>query len=128
VSTPAPRYEDLIGLWEDGARRLRALAPPERTIVERVVEVVVDGLRRRLGGPFTTAELAAFYLQGTDWAFDLAVRAAPGTPEAWDMTTVAGAAFSRYAREAGDFSTGRRVGAEPPPGQDERPGRGVPRR
>jgi hypothetical protein len=38
---------------------------------------------------------------------------APATPEAWGLTTVAGAAFARYAREAADYSTGRRL-TEPP--------------
>jgi hypothetical protein len=67
-------------------------------------------LRRRLGGQFTVAELSRLYLdQGTDWCFAIAVRAAPATPAAWDMTTVASAAFARYAREAVDYTTGRRL-------------------
>ncbi len=33
----------------------------------------------------------------------------PETPEAWDMTTVAGAAFARYVRESGDYAGGRRI-------------------
>jgi hypothetical protein len=37
------------------------------------------------------------------------VRAAPGSPEAWDLTTVAGAAFARYVREASDFAGGARI-------------------
>ena len=123
MSASPPRYEDLIGLWEEGQRRLRAMEPDERAAAERVVEAILDGLRRRLGGPFTVAELTALYLEGTDWCFDVAVRAAPQTPAAWDMTTVAGAAFARFAREAGDYATGRRIGVEPPPGQDERPRR-----
>jgi hypothetical protein len=68
-------------------------------------------LRRRLGGPFTTDELAALYLeQGTDWCFAVATRVAPDTPAAWDMTTVAGAAFARYVRGASDYAGGRRTG------------------
>jgi hypothetical protein len=108
VSTP--RYEDLIGLWQDGGRRLALLQGRERTAAEQVVDALVAELARRLGGPFTTQELAALYIeQGTDWCFDVAVRVAPSTPEAWDLTTVAGAAFARYARGAGDYSTGRRI-------------------
>jgi hypothetical protein len=65
-------------------------------------------LQRRLGGPFTTDELASFYLsQGTDWAFQIAARTAPETPEAWDMTTVGNAAFARYVRRAIDYAGGR---------------------
>lgn len=104
------RYEDLIGLWQDGQRRLMALGPAERSAAERVTSAIIDELHRRLGGPFAVQELADLYLQqGTDWCFDLAVRVAPLTPEAWDMTIVAGAAFARYAREATDYSTGRRL-------------------
>jgi len=67
-------------------------------------------LRRRLGGSFTTQELASLYVeQGTDWCFQLATRVAPRTPSAWDVTTVAGAAFAQYAREASDYSVGRRI-------------------
>ena len=56
-------------------------------------------LRRRLGGPFSVQELARLYIeQGTDWCFEIAMREAPNNPAAWDLTTVAGAAFARYAR------------------------------
>jgi hypothetical protein len=124
MSAFPPRYEDLIGLWEEGSRRMRQLDPTDRAVAERVSEAISDGLRRRLGGPFSVTELSALYLEGTDWCFDIAVRAAPQTPAAWDMTTVAGAAFAPDARGARDYTTGRRIGIEPPPGQDERPGRG----
>ena len=104
------RYEDLIGLWQEGQRRIARAEPAERTAMERVVEELVVALRRRLGGPFTVQELASLYLeQGTDWCFDIAVRVAPSQPAAWDMPTVAGAAFARYAREATDYPTGRRT-------------------
>jgi hypothetical protein len=105
-----PSYEELIGLWQDGQRRLRESAPGDRSASERVVEDLLTALRRRLGGQFTVAELAQLYLaDGTDWCFEIAVRAAPNTPAAWDMTTVAGTAFARYAREAVDYTTGRRL-------------------
>jgi hypothetical protein len=104
------RYEDLIGLWQEGQRRLAGSEPGERVAMQNVVDELVVQLRRRLGGPFTVAELARLYIeQGTDWCFDVAVRAAPSTPAAWDLTTVAGAAFARYAREAIDYTTGRRI-------------------
>jgi hypothetical protein len=105
-----PSYEELIGLWLDGQRRLRESEAGDRAASERVVEELLTALRRRLGGQFTVAELAQLYLsQGTDWCFEIAVRVAPGTPAAWDMTTVAGTAFARYAREAIDYATGRRL-------------------
>jgi hypothetical protein len=106
-------FDQVLGLWEDGQRRLHALDPSERPAVERAVDAVVDELRRRLGGVFTAAELASHYLtRGTDWCFEVAMRAAPANPEAWDMTTVAGAAFARYLRAASDYGGGRRLRAD----------------
>jgi hypothetical protein len=104
------RFEEAIGLWREGQRRLQDADPDVRPAMERVVDAIVDELRRRLGGPFTTQELAQLYgEQGTDWCFDVAVRAAPSTPAAWDLATVAGAAFARYLREASDYAGGRRI-------------------
>jgi hypothetical protein len=98
------RFDQVIGLWRDGERRLARADPAQRPALERVKEELVLELRRRLGGPFTSEELASLYLeQGTDWCFDVATRVAPASPEAWDMTTVAGAAFATYAREAVDY-------------------------
>jgi hypothetical protein len=107
------RFDELIGLWQDGQRRLALADPADRPAMERVSDEIVVELRRRLGGPFTTAELAALYSEhGTDWAFDLATRVAARTPAAWDMPIVAGAAFARYAREASDYREGRRIEAD----------------
>jgi hypothetical protein len=102
-------FEDVIGIWREGQRRLSQADPAVRPAMERVIDALVDELRRRLGGPFSTDELASLYFeQGTDWAFDIATRVAPRTPEAWDMTTVASAAFARYLRAAVDYGGGRR--------------------
>jgi hypothetical protein len=110
LSSPEVRFEALVGLWEEGQRRLAAAAADERPALERVVDELVAQLRRRLGGPFSTQELARLYLdEGTDWCFQIAIQVAPRTPAAWDMTTVAGAAFARYVRDASDFAVGRRL-------------------
>jgi hypothetical protein len=110
MSSGPVRYEDLIGLWQEGQRRLAGAEGAERAAMERVVDELVVQLRRRLGGPFTVDELARLYIeQGTDWCFDVAVRVAPSTPAAWDLTSVGGTAFARYAREAIDYTTGRRI-------------------
>ncbi len=102
----AVRFDEVFGLWEEGQRRLIASDPADRQAMERAVDAVVGELRRRLGGPFTSDELAALYAsQGTDWAFALTTRAVPGNPAAWDMSAVGGAAFARYAREASDYRT-----------------------
>ena len=98
----------VIGLWEEGQRRLGDIPRSERPAFDRVIDELVLELRRRLGGPFTSDELARLYLdEGTDWCLELAMRTAPMTPTAWDMTTVAGAAFARYLRSAIDFGGGK---------------------
>jgi hypothetical protein len=110
------RYDEVAEVWRDGERRLAGSTPEVRPALERAVEEIVDELRRRLGSPFTTRELAELYGErGTDWCFDIAARVAPDTPSAWDVATVAGTAFARYAREAVDYRTpGRRPpGLEP---------------
>ena len=107
------RSDEVIALWREGERRLQAADPAERPTLERVRDEIVFELRRRLGGSFTTDELAALYLEeGTDWAFKIATRVAPGDPFAWDMSTVTGSAVARYVREASDYAGGRRMNAD----------------
>lgn len=102
------QVDTAIQLWQDGQRRLRDADPDVRPLLERVTDEVVDELRRRLGGPFTTEELARLYGEGFDWTLDVAMATAPHEPRAWDADTVANAAFARYVREASDFAGGRR--------------------
>lgn len=109
----ALRFDDVLGLWREGQRRLAQADPSDRPALERVIDAIVDELRRRLSGPFTTDELTRLYVDGgTDWCFDIAIRVAPGNPEAWDLTTVVGAAFARYVREASDFAGGGRIASQ----------------
>ncbi len=102
-------FEVLLFQWREGERRLRDAPPAERPALERVVAAIGAELRRRLGGPFTAAELAELYEQGTSWCTDVAFRVAPDAPHAWDPRIVADAAFARYLRDASDFAGGRRV-------------------
>jgi hypothetical protein len=98
------RFDEVFELWKDGERRLARAEPGDEPALTRVTDELVLELRRRLGGPFTTEELARLYeTSGTDWCFAIATRVAPGNPAAWDMPTVSGAAFARYAREAVDY-------------------------
>ena len=107
------RFDDVIGLWREGQRRLADADPVVKPALERVTDTIVGELRRRLGGSFTTEELARHYGEhGIDWCFDVAVRTAPNNPEAWDLTTVAGAAFAQYVREASDYAGGARIARE----------------
>ena len=109
----ADDFDVLMGLWEDGARRIEASEPAERRALERVTDDIYVELRRRLGGNFTVSELAEYYLhEGTDWCFQIAYTSAPSTPAAWDTATVAGAAFARYARRAIDWGGGVRRDAD----------------
>lgn len=109
----ADDFDVLIGFWQDGQRRINEAEPAERRVLERVTDDIYAELRRRLGGNFTTTELADYYLKaGTDWCFEIAYTSAPGSPEAWDTGAVAGAAFARYARRAVDWGGGVRREAE----------------
>jgi hypothetical protein len=107
------RFDEVFGLWQEGERRLTDADAPDRQALDRVVDELVLELRRRLGGPFTTEELARLYeREGTDWAFAIATRVAPANPAAWDMPTVVGAAFARYVREASDFRQRQKAAEE----------------
>jgi hypothetical protein len=102
-------FENALAQWQDGLRRLQEAPPEQRRMLERVTRAIEDELRRRLGGRFTTAELADLYDRGTDGCIDLAVSVAPEDPYARDVRTVADAAFGRYLRSATDFAGGRRL-------------------
>jgi hypothetical protein len=104
-------FDTAIHQWREGERRLDEAPAPQRPALERVTDAIQRELRRRLGGAFTTDELADLYDSGTDWTLDLAVAVAPGAPWAWDQRIVADAAFARYVREATDFAGGRRTQA-----------------
>jgi len=102
-------FETALMQWQDGLRRLNEAPPEESRVLERVTRAIEAELRRRLGGAFTTGELADLYDEGTDWVTDLALSVAPDDPYAWDVRTVGDAAFGRYLRSATDFAGGRRL-------------------
>lgn len=102
-------FETAFEQWQAGLGRLEAAPADERSTLELVTSKVHEELRRRLGGAFTTDELAELYDAGTGWISDLAVAAAPDAPFAWDVRIVGDAAFGRYVRSAVDFSGGRRL-------------------
>src|SRR3954468_626332 len=102
-------FENALAQWEEGLRRLAEAPEDEQRMLERVTRAVEAELRRRLGGAFTTDELAELYEQGTDWVADIAVAVAPEDPYAWDVRTVGDAAFGRYLRSATDYAGGRRL-------------------
>ena len=101
-------FDTAADQWAAGLRRLEEAPPEQRPVLERVTRRIQDELRRRLGGPFTSEELADLYDQGTGWTSDLAYALAPEQPHAWDVRVVADAAFARYLREATDYAGGTR--------------------
>lgn len=92
--------------WEDGHRRLVAAArdPVAADRLQRQLEVVLAELRRRVGGTFTVAELAAAYPGSESWA-RLAIEEQAATPGwARSLAMVGDAAFHLYARGAVDYA------------------------
>jgi hypothetical protein len=102
-------FDTAVDQWQAGLQRLSQAPPEERSALERVTRRVEEELRRRLGGAFTTDELAELYDRGTGWVSDVAVAVAPEEPYAWDVRIVGDAAFGRYVRGAADFAGGRRL-------------------
>jgi hypothetical protein len=100
--------ENALFQWEEGERRVR-----ESPGLERAAYLVLDELRRRLGGSFSIGELAGYYAESTDWAVELAQTRAPAA----QASDVVDAAFGRYAREARDFAGGTTRPRNPRPSE-----------
>jgi hypothetical protein len=96
--------ENALFQWEEGENRIRSADPRESRELDRAARLVVDEIRKRLGGAFTLDELADLYGEGTDWVSDEVQRRFLGT----DTTAAVNAGFLRYARGASDYAGGRR--------------------
>jgi hypothetical protein len=92
--------ENALFQWEEGEERVRA---SDGRTLDQATRLVVDELRKRLGGAFTLDELVALYADGTDWVSDEVQR------RYWDVDSQAAvnAGFLRYARGATDYAGGR---------------------
>jgi hypothetical protein len=91
--------------WQDGLRRVEG-ARGDGARYERLtgqVDVVVAGLRKRVGQVFTLAELADAYDGADEWARELLDDVEPDAPPALEAGTVADTAFHVYARGATDY-------------------------
>jgi hypothetical protein len=90
--------------WEESYRSLpRTPQGPIEPVLQEQIDVVTDELRRRIGGSFTLAELAAVYAGADRWSREaIAERAARA---GWPRTaaSAADAAFYLYARGARDY-------------------------
>jgi hypothetical protein len=92
--------------WEEGRRRLEAVGRDDPTHYRQLVELlglVLDELRKRVGGTYTLGELTAAYGDAERWAREVLNERAesPGWPR--DLTTVLAAAFDSYQRGAQDY-------------------------
>jgi len=91
--------------WADGHRRLVAESR-DRAVRERLyaqVDVVAAELRRRVGGVFTLAELAAEYERAESWSRQAVEARAPAPGWPGTLAMVEAAAFHLYARGAADY-------------------------
>lgn len=90
--------------WDEGSRRLEAARDDAhyRQLLE-LLELVLDGLRMRIGQTYTLGELVSAYGDSDRWAREVLEERAP-TPD-WPphLTTVVAAAFHTYQRGAMDY-------------------------
>ena len=92
--------------WQDGHRRLE-LASRDDGQAEHLrhqFEVVSAELRRRVGGTFTLAMLAAAYAGSDAWTRQAIEEYAATSGWARSVSTVGDAAFHVYARGAVDYT------------------------
>ena len=91
--------------WEEGFKRLSDEASrdprPERLYAQ--VDAVSAELRRRVGGTFTLAELAAAYAGAERWSRAVVSEEAPAPGWPRLLSLVEAAAFHEYARGAQDY-------------------------
>jgi hypothetical protein len=89
--------------WAEGYRRLQGDTGDQAPVLRAQVNAIAEELRRRVGGIYTTAELARAYRDSERWAREAAAEAThlPG----WERTLAVAtdAAFHAYARGAVDY-------------------------
>ena len=93
--------------WSDGHRSLEAERGDPRRYAQLVtqVEVLTDELRRRVGGTYSLAELAAALRDTDTWARQAVADHAPTPGRPRDLSLVLAAAFHVYQRGATDFAS-----------------------
>jgi hypothetical protein len=91
--------------WNDGNRRVEATRRDRSRHARqlRYVELVLGGLRRRVGQTFTLKELAEVYDRADAWVPDLLDDAEPDEGPVSEPGTITDAAFHHYARGAMDY-------------------------
>jgi hypothetical protein len=100
IGTDLVRHE-----WADGYRRLEAErdTPAHYRALHAQLEAISEELRRRVGGVFVLAELAAEYRRADAWTQGLLPELPP--PARWTpgLAIATDAAFHLYARGAQDY-------------------------
>lgn len=96
-----PAVANALMEWDSGERRLEERVA-SRDARLRVVAAVDNELRRRVGSTYSLADLVAAYAESSRWFLEVAERAAPGDPNAWDPGATLDAAFARWSRNARD--------------------------
>jgi hypothetical protein len=93
--------------WEEGYRRLEAERGDPRRYQRLVqqVDVIVEELRKRVGGTYTLAELATAYRDAERWAREAVEERAPAPGWPRDLALVLAAAFHAYQRGAVDYAS-----------------------
>lgn len=92
--------------WEEASRRLETVGRENPARYRQLVELlglIVDELRKRVGGTYTVGELAAAYGDSERWAREVLDERAPEPGWPRDLTTVLAAAFDAYQRGAQDY-------------------------
>ncbi|HEY7177780.1 MAG TPA: hypothetical protein VH305_01285 [Gaiella sp.] len=93
--------------WAEGHRRFvqeTASDPVRADVLHRQLDVVSDELRRRVGGTFTLAELAAAYGDADGWILTVLGEQAPSRGWAGTASLAGDAAFHAYSRAAQDYA------------------------
>ncbi|HLX20079.1 MAG TPA: hypothetical protein VKR23_07990 [Gaiellaceae bacterium] len=93
--------------WAEGDRLLEAETPDRHRYEQLLaqVEVVTAELRRRVGGTYSLAQLAAAYGGADTWARQAVADRAPGPGWPRDLSLVLAAAFHGYQRGATDYAS-----------------------
>ncbi len=92
--------------WADGYRRLEALRedPARYRALHTQLDAYTDELRRRVGGVYTLAELAAEYGRAEVWSKEVFVDLPKPARVPAGIATAVDAAFHLYARGAQDYT------------------------
>ena len=93
--------------WAEADRALHAARADRAHYASLLaqLDVLVDELRKRVGGTYTLAELAAAYRDADSWARQAIEDRAPAPGWPRDLSLVLAAAFHAYRRGASDFAS-----------------------